>query len=164
MIQALHILRSGLPPEIMQFTPLATIEMTLDEIMEAIKGAEVMAYMVQAARKAQAPECGDDYRLHSHVVEDNNPLIPIDDVGVREPVHHGGPFMPEEPILVLPIQGIPPQEEDAEMDPIEHVIDPEENLENPSVIIIASDDEERDKEEEQEKDPEEILFGDDDGD
>ncbi|GMN47587.1 hypothetical protein TIFTF001_016764 [Ficus carica] len=118
MIHTLHILRSGLPLEIMQFTPPATIEMTLDEMME----------------------------------------------GVREPVYHGGPFIPEEPIPALPIQEIPPHEEDADMDPVEHPINPKENLENSPVIIIASDDEEGDEDEEQEEDPKEILFGDDDDD
>ncbi|GMN25974.1 hypothetical protein TIFTF001_046008 [Ficus carica] len=49
MIQAIHILRNGLPPKVMQFTPPMTIEMTLDEMIEAIMGAEVMAYMVQDA-------------------------------------------------------------------------------------------------------------------
>lgn len=79
MIQALHILRSGLPPEIMQFTPPTTTEMTLDEMIDAIMGAEVMAYLVQAA----APEDGNDYRLHSPVAEDDHLLILVDDAGIR---------------------------------------------------------------------------------
>ena len=148
----------------MQFTPPAMTEMTLDETMEAIMGAEVMAYMVQVAAEAQAPEYGDYYRLHSPFAEDDHPLIPVDDAGIREPVYHGGSFMLEEPIPALPVQGIPAQEEDADMDSVEHSIDPEENLKNPPVIIIASNDEEGDEDEEQEEDPEEILFGDDDDD
>lgn len=164
VIQTLHILRSGLPSKIMQFTPPTTIEMTLDETMEAIMGAEVMAYMVQAALEAQAPEYEDYYRHHSLIAEDDHLLIPVDNAGVRELVYHGGSFIPEEPIPALPIQGIPAQEEDDDMDPVEHLIDSEENLENPPVIIIANDDEEGDEEEEHEEDPEEILFGDDDDD
>lgn len=88
----------------MQFTPPMTTEMTLDEMIDAIMGAEVMAYLVQAA----APEDGNDYRLHSPVAEDDHLLILVDDAGIREPIYHGGPFMPEEPIPALPIQGIPP--------------------------------------------------------
>ena len=55
IIHAIHILKNGLPPEVMQFTPPATIKMTLDEMIEAIMGVEVMAYMVQAIAGAQAP-------------------------------------------------------------------------------------------------------------
>ncbi|GMN65187.1 hypothetical protein TIFTF001_034254 [Ficus carica] len=59
LIHALHIFRSRLPPEIMQFTSPATTEMTLDEIVDAIMGAE------------------DDHRL-----------IPVDDAGIRKLVYH----------------------------------------------------------------------------
>ena len=107
--------------------------------------------MVQATPKAQAP----DY-------EDDPPLIPIDDTVIREPVFHRGPFIPEEPIPALLIQGIPPQEEDAYVDDAEmDLADPVENLEDPPVIIASDDDEEIEEEqEEQEEDPEEILFDD----
>ncbi|GMN57662.1 hypothetical protein TIFTF001_026768 [Ficus carica] len=92
-----HILRNGLHPKMMQFTLPATIEMILDEIIEAIMGAKVMAYMTQ--------------------------------------------------------------EEDVEMDPDDHMVYPEENMENPPVMSITSDDKDGKEEEE---DPEEILIGDDD--
>lgn len=84
--------------------------MTLDEMIDAIMGAKVIAFFIQAA----APEDGNDYRLYSPVAEDDHLLIPVDDAGIREPVYHGAPFMPEEPIPALTIQGIPPQEEDVD--------------------------------------------------
>ncbi|GMN47787.1 hypothetical protein TIFTF001_016965 [Ficus carica] len=97
MIQAIQILINRLPPEVMQFTPPTTFEMTLDEMIEAIMGAE----------------------------------------------------------------GIPPQEEDAEMDPADHLVDSEENMENPLLSIITSDNKDGDEEDE---DSEERLIGDDDDD
>ncbi|GMN63344.1 hypothetical protein TIFTF001_032414 [Ficus carica] len=44
MVQTLSILRGGLPPEIMRFTPIATPEMTLDEMIGAIMDAEILAH------------------------------------------------------------------------------------------------------------------------
>ncbi|GMN74111.1 hypothetical protein TIFTF001_052311 [Ficus carica] len=146
---ALHILRDGLPPEVRQFTPSPTIETTLDEMIDTIMEAEIIAYMLQAA----APK-------------DDHPFIPIDDTGIGEPFFHDGLFILEEPIPAIPVQAIPPLEEDAdadadaEMDPANPGEDPEE----PPVIVIASDDEEEIEEEQEdlEEDPEEILFDDDD--
>ena len=95
--------------------------------------------------------------------EDDHPLAPVDDAGMGEHIFHEGQFILEEPIPAVPIQEIPPREEDAddaEMDPVDHSTDPEED---PSVIIIASDDEEEVEEEqdEEEENPKEILFNDD---
>ncbi|GMN46173.1 hypothetical protein TIFTF001_015362 [Ficus carica] len=59
MMQALHILKDGLPPEVRQFTPPPTIEMALDEMIDAITGAEIITYMVQVAPEFQAPEYED---------------------------------------------------------------------------------------------------------
>ncbi|GMN47523.1 hypothetical protein TIFTF001_016691 [Ficus carica] len=155
MMQALHILMDGLPLEVRQFTPPPTIVMTLDEMIDTIIEVEIIAYILQVA----APE-------------DDHPFIPVDGVGIGEPVFHDGPFMLEEPILAVSIQAIPPQEEDADedadanadakMDPA----NPGEDPEDPPVIIIVSDDEEKIEEgqEELEEDPEEILFDDDDWD
>ena len=158
MMQALHILRDGLPPEVRQFTPPLMIEMTLDEMIDAIMGAEIIAYMVQATPETQVLEYEDDHLL-----------IPVNDATIAEPIFHGGPFMPKEPIPALRIQGIPSKEEDAyvddiEMDSADHLANPEENPEDLLVIIIASDDEEeiREGQKEQKEDPEEILFNDDD--
>lgn len=83
-IQTLCILRSGLPPEIMQFTPLTTPEMTLDEMMEAVIGAEILANWVRAVPEVPTP-----------MFEDDHPVVPMDDAGMGEPVFHGGPFMLE---------------------------------------------------------------------
>ncbi|GMN23138.1 hypothetical protein TIFTF001_051292 [Ficus carica] len=134
--------------EVRQFTPPPTIEMTLDDMIDTIMEAEIIAYMLQAA-----------------IPEDDRPFIPIDDASNGEPILHDGPIMLEEPIPAVPIQAISLQEEDAnvdadaEMDPA----NPGEDPEDPLVIIIASDDEEK-VEEELEEDPEEILFDDDDWD
>ncbi|GMN58698.1 hypothetical protein TIFTF001_027787 [Ficus carica] len=145
---ALHILRDGLSPEVRQFTPLRTIEMTLDEMINTIIEAKIIAYMLQAA----APE--NDQRF-----------IPIDDASIGEPGFHNGPFMLEEPIPVVPIQAIPPQEEDADADAEMDPANPREAPEDPPVIIIASDDRKRLRRSEVlEEDPEEILFDDEDWD
>ncbi|GMN72999.1 hypothetical protein TIFTF001_054255 [Ficus carica] len=110
MMKAPHILRDGLLPEVWQFTPPPTIEITLDEMIDTIMEAEIIAYMLQAA----APE-------------DDHPFMPIDDAGIEEPIFHDGPFMLKEPIPAIPVQAIPPQEEDAdaEMDPASPGEDPE---------------------------------------
>ncbi|GMN28430.1 hypothetical protein TIFTF001_046237 [Ficus carica] len=110
MMKAPHILRDGLLPEVWQFTLPPTIEMTLDEMIDTIMEAEIIAYMLQAA----APE-------------DDHPFMPIDDLGIEEPIFHDGPFMLEEPIPAIPVQAIPPQEEDADadMDPASPGEDPE---------------------------------------
>ncbi|GMN20428.1 hypothetical protein TIFTF001_043087 [Ficus carica] len=82
MMQALHILRDGLPLEVRQFTPPPTIEMTLDEMIDASMGAEIIVYMVQAAPKAQAPEYEDDHPL----ILVNNAVAPhIPEVNQRIP-------------------------------------------------------------------------------
>ncbi|GMN26831.1 hypothetical protein TIFTF001_044046 [Ficus carica] len=109
MVQTLSILRGGLPPEIMRFTPIATPEMSLDEMIEAIMDAKVLAHWVWAILEVPAP-----------MFEDDHPFEPMDDAGMGEPLFHGGPFMLEDPIPAVPIQEIPPQEEDADdvgMDP-----------------------------------------------
>ncbi|GMN64572.1 hypothetical protein TIFTF001_033646 [Ficus carica] len=97
MMQTLCIIRGGLPPEIMDFTPLAAPEMTLDEMIEAIMDAEILANWVRAIPEVPTP-----------MFEDDHPFVPMDDAGMGEPVFYGGPFMLEEPILVIPIQEIPP--------------------------------------------------------
>lgn len=91
MIQAIHILRNGLPPEMMLFTPPTMLEMTLDELIEAIIRAKVMAYVAQAAARAYALEDGDDYCPLSLAANDNDyhPLTPVDDACVGGPAHHG---------------------------------------------------------------------------
>ena len=90
-LQALHILREGLPPEVRQFVPALMMGVTLESMIDAIMEAEIIAHMLQAA----TPE--DDYLL-----------VPIDNVGVREPLFQGGPILSEDPIPAVPLQEIPP--------------------------------------------------------
>ncbi|GMN67639.1 hypothetical protein TIFTF001_036700 [Ficus carica] len=45
-LQALHILRRGLPPEVGQYTPPPIIEMTLDNMIDTIMEAEIRAHML----------------------------------------------------------------------------------------------------------------------
>ncbi|GMN61374.1 hypothetical protein TIFTF001_030467 [Ficus carica] len=117
-LQALHLLREGFPPEVRLFVPAPMMGVTLESMIDAIKEAEIIAHMLQAA----APE--DDYLL-----------VPVDDVGVGEPLFQGGPILPEDPIPTVPLQEIPPQEaeagaDDNDMDPANFSVDPEENPEN----------------------------------
>ena len=66
------------------------------------------------------PEDDDDYRLLSPTADDDHPFTLVDDAGVEGPAYHGGLLVPEE---ALRIQGIPPQEKDAKMDPADHLAD-----------------------------------------
>ncbi|GMN21934.1 hypothetical protein TIFTF001_040144 [Ficus carica] len=68
-LQALHILREGLPPEVKQFVPAPIMEITLDDMIDAIMEAEIIAYMLQVA-----------------ALEDDYPLMPVDNAGIGEPV------------------------------------------------------------------------------
>ena len=134
VLQALHLLRKGLPPEVRLFVP----EPMIGDIMEL----EIIAHMMQAA----TPE--DDY------------FIPVDDAGIAEPLLHGGPILPKDPILAMPLQKIPPQEAEAgadndDMDPADFPVDPEDNPEDPPIIIIESDDEEDVEEEQEEREEQE---------
>ena len=74
-------------------------------MIDAIIEAKIIAYIVQVA----APE--DDYLP-----------VPVDDVGIPEPLFEGGPFLPKDPIPAVPLQEIPPQE--AEADAEENEVDP----------------------------------------
>ncbi|GMN67410.1 hypothetical protein TIFTF001_036474 [Ficus carica] len=71
-LQALHLLREGLLSEVKQFVPAPMMEITLENMIDAIMEAEIIAYMLQAA----TPE--DDYLL-----------VPVDDAGIGEPVFQG---------------------------------------------------------------------------
>ncbi|GMN63108.1 hypothetical protein TIFTF001_032194 [Ficus carica] len=142
------------------------VGMTLEDMINSIMEAERVAHMMQAT-----------------ALEEDQ-VVPVDDAGIAEPLFHGGSNLPEDPIPVMPLQKIPPQEEEAGaendvMDPADFPVDPEDNPEDPPVIVIESDDEEEDEEdqeqweeqeraieedlddlEEPEEDPEEILFDD----
>ncbi|GMN24836.1 hypothetical protein TIFTF001_045890 [Ficus carica] len=157
--RAMHILRDGLPLEVKYFVPAPVVGVSLEDMIDAIIEAEVLAYMVHVAD----PE--DVYQVD-----------PVDDAGILEPLFEGVPAVPEDPIPAVPLQEIPPQEAEARLD---DDMDPDDD---PLVILIESDDEEQeiweeewvefeDMEEEevedleeQEEDPEEIPFDDEDRD
>ncbi|GMN66097.1 hypothetical protein TIFTF001_035164 [Ficus carica] len=104
-------------------------------------------------------------------------VVPVDDAGIAEPLFHGGPNLPEDPIPVMPLQEEEAGAENDVMDPADFPVDPEDNPKDSPIIVIKSDDEEEDEEdqeqweeqegaieedlddlEELEEDSEEILF------
>ncbi|GMN69216.1 hypothetical protein TIFTF001_038267 [Ficus carica] len=168
--RALHIIRDGLPPEVKRYILAPIRGIVLDDMIDAIMEAEVIAYMVQA--QAAAPV--DDYMVE-----------PVDDAGIAKPLFQGGPVWPEDPIPTIPLQEIPLEEagvnaNDNEVDSTEFGANPEDHPENPPIFIIVSNDKEEEVEEEEEieevwekheiieaeeqedwgDDPEEILFED----
>ncbi|GMN72723.1 hypothetical protein TIFTF001_054783 [Ficus carica] len=90
MLQALHILREELPPDVRLFVLAPMMGMTLKSMINTIMEAEIIAHMMQAA----APE--DDH------------VIPVDDAGIGEPLSQGGLILPEDYIPAMPLQEIPP--------------------------------------------------------
>ncbi|GMN34750.1 hypothetical protein TIFTF001_044940 [Ficus carica] len=163
--RAMQILRNGLPPEVKYFVPAPVVGVSLEDMIDAIMEVDILAYMVQIAD----PE--DVYHVD-----------PVDDAGIPEPLFEGVSAVLENPILAIPLQEIPPQEAEAgpddDMDPDDVPVNPEEDPDDPLVILIESDDDEQeiweefedmeDEEiedlEEQEEDPEEIPFDDEDWD
>ncbi|GMN54027.1 hypothetical protein TIFTF001_023159 [Ficus carica] len=166
-LQALYLLREGLPSEIRIFVPAPMAGMTVEHMINDIMEAEIVAHMLQV----------------DALVDDIIQVL-VDDAGIPEPLFKGGSFLPEDPILVVPLQEIPLQEaevdaEGNEMDLIDFMAAPEDQPEHPPIIIIDSDDDEEDVEDEVEEqweeqeqgvweeeiedfedDPEEILFND----
>ncbi|GMN60055.1 hypothetical protein TIFTF001_029143 [Ficus carica] len=164
-LQALYLLREGLPSEIRIFVPTPMVGMTVENMINDIMEAEIIAHMLQVDALA-----------------DDNIQVHVDDAGIPEPLFEGGPFLPEDSIPAVPLQEIPPQEAEADgegnkVDPADFIAAPEDQPEHPPVIIINSDDDEEDVEEEVEEqweeqeqgvweeeiedfedDPEEILF------
>ncbi|GMN60604.1 hypothetical protein TIFTF001_029690 [Ficus carica] len=152
-MQALQLLRNGLPPEVKEFVQAPMVGMTLENMINDIMEAELTAHMLQA-----------DALVNDHG------QVPVDDVGIEEPSFHWDPLLPEDPIPAMPLQEIPPQEAEVgananDMD-FEDFLNNPEPPENPPVINIKSDDEEDVEEdiEDIEDDLEEILFGDEDWD
>ncbi|GMN20007.1 hypothetical protein TIFTF001_042965 [Ficus carica] len=165
-LQALVILRNGVPPRIRRFVMEPTIERTVGNMMDDILQAEVTTHMAQV-----------DAFMNEH-------QVPVDDVGIGGPQHEVGPMFPEDPIPAMPVQEIPAQEAEDQMDaegPADDLITPVDPPEDPPVIIIPSDDEDDEDEEDDmepeaeqgdwvediddaEGDPEEILFHDEDWD
>ncbi|GMN60342.1 hypothetical protein TIFTF001_029435 [Ficus carica] len=118
-LRALQLLTDGLPPEVRTFVQAPMVGMTLENMINDIMEAELIAHMLQANALV------DDYRQE-----------PVDDAGIPEPPFHGGPFLPEDPITAIPLQEIPPLEEEAdaegnEEDPIDFMAAPEDQPEHP---------------------------------
>ncbi|GMN60508.1 hypothetical protein TIFTF001_029595 [Ficus carica] len=160
-MQALVILRNGLPPPIRQYTPDPTPDMTVAYMVEYILGAEVIVHAMPA---------------NAYVVE---PEVPADDAGMLEPVYEPGPVLSEDPIPADLVQEIPAHEAEFEAEADDQDADddmdaPEDPPEDPPIIVISSDDEDDDEEPEHEPgyggwldegddfkdDPEEELFED----
>ncbi|GMN20946.1 hypothetical protein TIFTF001_043206 [Ficus carica] len=142
-MQALVILRNGLPPQIRQHTPMPTPDMTVGHMTEYILDAEIIAHAMQA---------------DAYVVE---PQVPVDDAGMGEPVYEPGPAFPEDPIPAIPVQEIPAQEAGIEVeaddqddqDAATDMDAPEDPHEDPPIIDISSDDDDEDDDEEPEHEP-----------
>ena len=166
-MQALVILRNGLPPQIRQFAPAPMRDMTIGHMIDSIMEAEIATHVMQA-----------DAFIGGH-------QAPIDDARIGEPFYEPGPVLPEDSIPIVPLQEIPAQEAEVGMDADAQDADdllvaPDDQPEDPPVIDISSDEEEpgpeleyvgwlEDEEdldegpeemEDFEDDPEEILFHD----
>ncbi|GMN66405.1 hypothetical protein TIFTF001_035472 [Ficus carica] len=138
LLQALLLLREGLPPNIRPFVPEPIVGMTLEDMINAIMEAEIVAHGMQAA----APE------------EDQ--VVPVYDAGITEAGAENE---------VMDHVDIPADPEDHPEDPPVIVIDSddeeedEENQEQWEEQEGAIE-EDLDDLEEPEEDPEEILFDD----
>ncbi|GMN31466.1 hypothetical protein TIFTF001_041600 [Ficus carica] len=134
-LQALHVHQEGLPPEIRRLVPAPMAGMTVGNMIDDIMEAEIIAPMMQADAFM------DDYQ------------VPVDDAGIGEPLLKAGPVFLEDPIPTVPLQEIPPQEAEADIgaddqNPAHFMVAPDDQPEDPQVIIIDSDDDEEDIEEE----------------
>ena len=89
-MQALMILRNGLPPQIRQHAPTPTPDMTVEYMIARIMEVEIAAHAMEA---------------DAYVVE---PQAPVDDAGMGEPVYEPGPAF-EDPIPAMPVQAVPAQ-------------------------------------------------------
>ncbi|GMN21983.1 hypothetical protein TIFTF001_040154 [Ficus carica] len=162
-LQALVILRNGLPPRIRQYAPEPTPDLTVGHMVEYILDAEIVAHAMQA---------------DAYVVE---PQVPVDDAGLGEPQYEVGPIFPKDPIPVIPVQEVPAHEAEDQIDAedaADGIVAPEDPPADPPIVDISSDDEDEDMDQEPEPepgdwveavddlddDPEEILFHDDDWD
>ncbi|GMN20468.1 hypothetical protein TIFTF001_045340 [Ficus carica] len=121
-MQALVILRNGLPPPIRQYVPMPTPEMTVGLMIDHILDAEVIVHAMQA-----------DAYVADHPV-------PVDDAGIAEPMFEAGPAFPEVPIPAVPLQEVHAPEVDIEADDSD-TDDDMDQPEDPPIIDISSDDE-----------------------
>lgn len=157
VLEALTVLRNGLPSRIRQHVPFPTLRMTVEHMIEDILQAEV---------RADAEPTGAAEGDHQ---------APVDDAGIGDPLHDVGPAPPEEPIPAVPeqedVEGDPeagdPEEDDIMVIPGDPPADPiiidissdeEDDIEDmpadPIVIDISSDEEGDDEDMEQAPEPE----------
>ncbi|GMN59315.1 hypothetical protein TIFTF001_028394 [Ficus carica] len=86
-MRALQLLRDGLPPEVRTFVQAPMVGMTLENMINDIMEAELIAHMLQVDALV------DDYKQE-----------PVNDAGISEPPFHGDPlFLPEDPIPAVPL-------------------------------------------------------------
>ncbi|GMN74602.1 hypothetical protein TIFTF001_055018 [Ficus carica] len=134
VLEALTVLRNGLPSRIRQHVPFPTPRMSVEHMIEDILQAEIRADTEQTG------------------AAEGDHQAPVDDAGIVEPLHEVGPAPPEEPIPAVPEQEVPAHEageqEDVEGDP--EAGDPEEDdimvipgdpPADPIIIDISSDEE-----------------------
>ena len=132
-MQALTVLRNGLPVQIRQHAPTPTPDMTVEFMITRILEAEIAVHAMEA----------DDYMV--------DPLEPVDDIGMGEPVYEPGPAF-EDPIPAMPVQAVPAQEAGVEVeaddqddqDAADDVEIPEDPPVDPPIIDISSDDDDDD--------------------
>ncbi|GMN68990.1 hypothetical protein TIFTF001_038039 [Ficus carica] len=175
-MQALVILRNGLPLPIRQLTPMPAADMTVGHMIEYILGAEVIVHAMQADAHVVEPEApaggiGEPEPVYEpEPAYEPEPVYEPEPAYEPEPEYEPGPVYPEDPMPADPVQ----EAEDDGYDADEDMDAPED----PPVIVISSDDEDEEEEPEHEpgfggwldegddfeEDPEEIPIDDGDGD
>ncbi|GMN75719.1 hypothetical protein TIFTF001_056348 [Ficus carica] len=85
-LQALYLLREGLPSEIRIFVPAPMAGMTVEHMINDIMEAEIIAHMLQV-----------------DALVDDIIQVPVDDVGIPKSLFEGGPLMLEDPIPAVPL-------------------------------------------------------------
>ena len=149
-LQALVILRNGVPLPIRQYVIAPTLGGTVGDMIDSILEAEIVAHT------AQADAYMDQYE------------VPVDDAGQGDPIYEPGPVFPEDPIPAVSVQEIPAAEAEGHMEAEDHMgaEDADDDVvivvdipKDPPVVIILSDDEdeEMDAEPEAEQDDEVIV-------
>ncbi|GMN26814.1 hypothetical protein TIFTF001_044040 [Ficus carica] len=173
-LQALVVLRNGLPPSIRQYVPAPTLDMTVGHMIAYILDAEIVDHAVQADAHMFEPGAPADDIDEPEPVYELESVYEPEPVYELEPVYEPGPVSPEDPMAADHVQEAEMEAEasDDEMDA------PEDQPDDPPIIVISSDDEDDDEEPEHEpgfggwldkgddfeEDPEEIPIDDGDGD
>ncbi|GMN74374.1 hypothetical protein TIFTF001_052362 [Ficus carica] len=91
-LQALVILRNGLPSPIRQYVPAPTPDMTVGHMIEYILGAEAIVHALQAGPVEPGAPADD--------VDEPEPVYEPEPVEEPEPVYEPGPVSPEDPMAV----------------------------------------------------------------